>query len=437
MRKILIVGAGIIDKPHAAGITVRSIIDGIDPNLIAGLVWGETGENMQQTKIKLVKLSFGILSPARIFDNSRLKKASHRIKKVETVSSLNSSEEKKHFVYVRRVIRDLRQWIALIPARSKVQIHQSEMEEIRSFSPDVIYTVGESVATLRLAYEVSMALNIPIIIHFMDNWRHSIEWASNPLLKGYQRQLSKYCDMCYSRSTECIAISDRMAEAYEKETGVKHCVIMNSVSTKDFYCPPREGDGTIRFVYAGGLHLGRDKALRTIGECIDQVGEEAGKDIDFTIYTSKDNMELFSGQFSHLKSTHLHIAIPHDQIQNVYQNSDVLVHVESSALYSNEFFKYSVSTKISEYLATGRPILFYGPNNIYLYSFLRNNRLAFTVENKEEVMNSLYDLVQKTDNVFSQNAREYAESHFDISVARQRFYKVLSSVCLPCGSSGK
>ena len=431
MKKILIVGAGIIDKPHAAGITVRSIFDGIDSDLIMGLVWGSTGTRMKATRIQIKKLSYSPLSLARIFDQPKLKQASHQIKKAETWSNLTEKTNYSHFGMCKTMIRNIRQWIALIPSKAKVSIKRDDIHAIRKFAPEVIYTVGESIASLRLAYTISVTLNIPIIIHFMDNWKNSIEWASNPLLRSYQRKLSGYCDLCYSRTTECIAIGDRMAEAYQKETGVRHTVIMNSIDTEKFFCPPREMDGKTHFVYAGGLHLGRDKALRIIGECIERLCIQKEKNADFTIYTAAENIDLFAKEFSHLKRTVFHSAVSHDQIHDVYFHSDVLVHVESSELNNNEFFKYSVSTKISEYLATGRPILFFGPRDIYLFDFLRSNELAYTVSSEEEVAQVIGKMIMGEANKFDQNARKYAQTNFELSVARERFYQVIERVHLP------
>lgn len=429
MKKILFIGAGIIDKPHAAGITVRSIFDGINTSFVMGLVWGEAASKTK-APFELKKLFYSKFSPARFLDNTRLKQTSHKIKKAESTvvrDEMRSNQSSP----VRKMIRNIRQRIALIPAGARVIVKARDLEEIRAFSPQVIYTVGESVATLRLAYQLSEKLEIPIVIHFMDNWKHSIEWASNPLLKRYQKKLSRYCDLCYTRTTECIAIGERMAEAYEKETGVKHRIIMNSVDTQKWFCTPRQDDGMTHFIYAGGLHLGRENALRTIGECIERLNEKGGYRADFSIYTSDNNIDLYSAKFNHLNSTFFRKAIPHDQIHTAYQDSDVLVHVESNALFNNEFFKYSVSTKIPEYMATGRPILFYGPENIYLFGFLRNNQLAYTVKDEEEIESVLMELIIHKENKYSENARNYVAQHFDVSVARQRFYSVIENVHLP------
>lgn len=430
MKRVLIVGAGIIEKQNAAGITLKSIFSEFDSKSLMGLDWGSVEDSANQTLMPIRHLTFSFFSFGRLLTKDCFKKISHRMKKEEAPSAV--SKERTHDPSNWRIfVKRLRQWIALLPASSKVHLSKEDVARIKAFAPQVIYTVGETVTALRLAYVISKKLEIPIVIHFMDNWKHSVEWASNPLLKGYQRRLSKYCDLCCSRSTNCITIGDRMAEIYQQETGIPHSVIMNSVDVSAFSCESRESDGTLRFVYAGGLHLGREQALRAIGECIDCICEETGSQADFSIYTSSENIETHSEQFSHLKNTRICNAVPHEQIIEVYKQSDILVHVESSELESNEFFKYSVSTKISEYLATGRTILFFGPKNISLFGFLAQNKLAYTVSDDHELTEVISAMFNGMKNEFSQNARKYAEKHFDISVARKRFEAVIDSVDLP------
>ena len=430
MKKILFVGSRILNMPHAAGITVRSIFDGIDPEYVLGLEWGEKNEKGKLSSIKTYRLEYKYMSLARIIDNPFFKSASHKIKKIEIPNNSASSKTEKKETS-QTLLQNLRQWIALAPSRSKVMIRKGELNKIKEFSPQVIYTVGETITNLDLSYKLSILLNIPIVIHFMDNWKHSIEWNDNPLLKKYQKNLTQYCNMCYLRSTECIAIGERMAETYESETGIKHGVIMNSIDTQIFYCHSQNDKDVIKFTYAGGLHLGRDNALYTIGEYIESLYMKDSIKVEFDIYTTNDNIYLYKEKFKNLKQTHLIPAVPHDDIIKVYQDSDVLVHVESDELKSNEFFKYSVSTKISEYLATGKTILFYGPKDIYLYDFLYSNCLAYTVSNADEIERTIKSIIYKRDNQYENNAVQYAKTHFDKKVAFSRFVDIIEHASLP------
>ena len=436
MKRVLIVGAGIIDKPNAAGITLKSIFSEFDTNLLMGVEWRQRDKSQSAALIPTRYLSFPMISAARLLSKDCFKRVSQRMKKGEVSPKVDETHTQRKMSW-QIAVKWIRQWIALLSAGSKVNISREDMAAIRAFDPEVIYTVGESVTALDIAYRLSKSFDIPIVIHFMDNWKHSIEWYSNPLLKGYQKRLKRYCDLCYSRSTYCIAIGEQMSKAYEAETGIKHGIIMNSIDTNLFSCEPRAVGEVIHFVYAGGLHLGRDKALQHIGECIERVCTTTGKRAMFSIYTSPENIDLFESEFSHLPNTKLCRAGAHDQICDIYRQSDVLVHVESTDLESNAFFKYSVSTKISEYLATGRPFLFWGPENISLFKLLRDNQLAYTVSNAQEIEETIVELMAGSTNRYSERAKKYAEQHFDISIAGKWFGKIIDTVALPSNIARK
>jgi len=431
MKKILFIGVDILTKANATGITLRSIFKEIEPDNCLGISWGQSQKQLNNIPFKFISLPYKHFSIARILDNDHLRQMSRSIKKADNHTQIKQGKNNnEHFI--SKWIRNIRQWVALLPAKAELLIKDEDINEIRAFSPQVIYTIGETITALNLAYTLSVQLEIPIIIHFMDNWRHAIEWDNNPLLKRYQKKLTEICDLCYSRTTECVAIGERMAEAYEYETGIKHSVIMNSIDTKKYFCLPKQEEGTIHFVYAGGLHLGRDRSLEMIGKCIDRACVHSGFSAALDIFTSMDDIDMFSEQFNSLSNTFLRPAVSHDQIQEVYQNSDILVHVESKELKNNTFFKYSVSTKIPEYLATGRPLLFYGPEDISLFRFLRDNRLAYTVSNEDELQKAVECLLNRKENQYGTNAIKYAKEHFDISVACDQFNRVVDEVRLPC-----
>ena len=430
MKRILIIGADMLNKQHAAGITLSSIFDQIEPQYLMGVAWGTKELDAKPGRIRIRRLDYNFFSIGRLLDNVYLKKISRRIKQAGQTHATN--QDSGHTMSTAfRLLKNIREWIALMPSKAKVKVTVEDLKEIKKFAPDVIYTVGESVAALDLTYRLSRMLEIPIVIHFMDNWKNSIEWASNPFLKSYQKQLTRKCNQCYERSTECIAVSQGMANAYAKETGVKHSVVMNSIDAKTFHLPPKKCEGEVRFVYAGGLHLGRNVALRTIGECIDRLCEETGVKANFSIYTSKENIELYVADFARLKYTFLYPAVPHEEITKVYSQADVLVHAESDSQSNNEFFKYSVSTKMSEYLASGRTVMFWGPDNIYLYDFLKDNGIAYTASNESEAEDLLRMFIKGNYENLADKAYTYATAHFDIHVALQAFCETIDNVALP------
>ncbi|MDO4746489.1 MAG: hypothetical protein Q4B18_08025, partial [Bacillota bacterium] len=62
MKRVLIVGAGIIEKPNAAGITLKSIFSEFDSKSLMGLDWGAAEDSANQTMMPIRHLSFSFFT---------------------------------------------------------------------------------------------------------------------------------------------------------------------------------------------------------------------------------------------------------------------------------------------------------------------------------------------------------------------------------------
>ena len=65
----------------------------------------------------------------------------------------------------------------------------------------------------------------------------------------------------------------------------------------------------------------------------------------------------------------------------------MLVHVESFDNKSRQLTKLSISTKIPEYLATGKPIIAIGPREVASLEYLKDCSLWIT--NKNDIYNKI------------------------------------------------
>jgi hypothetical protein len=69
----------------------------------------------------------------------------------------------------------------------------------------------------------------------------------------------------------------------------------------------------------------------------------------------------------------------------VYEEADILVHAETERLKDDLYAKYSLTTKLPEYLASNRIFIYYGPTGIYLTEYLSSNDLCFVVTDKNRL----------------------------------------------------
>ena len=411
--RVLIVNAQSIYKKNATGITLQSIWSEWDADCLLEIYSDPMVMDESNHKFKSY-----CISPNNVIRLARGRVAQSINSNIKATNTQQRSNNK--------IKSYLRQFAVCELDSLAVKLDESTLEAIRVFQPQAIYTLGASVSILRLVNKLSVQLNIPVIMHFMDNWAEHIQWEDNPLLSLYKSSLKKKMLACIKRCKLVVTISSSMAEAYHEKFQKETLVLMNTVDISRFKGLTSKDTGVIHFVYAGGLHLDRWKALREIALSIQQTN---GKGI-LDIFTSKDNIELYRSGFETLPVA-FYEAVPHERIDEVYQKADVLVHTEIESENLKGFFKYSISTKIPEYLATGKPILFYGPRDMKLFEYLLQNQVALTAGTKEELYECVKRLMSEENfTEMCENAQCLAEKNQCASKNQKELHDAIETVVL-------
>ena len=411
--RVLIVNAQSIYKKNATGITLQSIWSEWDADCLLEIYSDPMVMDESNHKFKSY-----CISPNNVIRLARGRVAQSINSNIKATNTQQRSNNK--------IKSYLRQFAVCELDSLAVKLDESTLEAIRFFQPQAIYTLGASVSILRLVNKLSVQLNIPVIMHFMDNWAEHIQWEDNPLLSLYKSSLKKKMLACIKRCKLVVTISSSMAEAYHEKFQKETLVLMNTVDISRFKGLTSKDTGVIHFVYAGGLHLDRWKALREIALSIQQTN---GKGI-LDIFTSKDNIELYRSGFETLPVA-FYEAVPHERIDEVYQKADVLVHTEIESENLKGFFKYSISTKIPEYLATGNPILFYGPRDMKLFEYLLQNQVALTAGTKEELYECVKRLMSEENfTEMCENAQCLAEKNHCASKNQKELHDAIETVVL-------
>jgi len=78
--------------------------------------------------------------------------------------------------------------------------------------------------------------------------------------------------------------------------------------------------------------------------------------------------------------------VPPEGVPAVQRDADVLVHVEAFDRASRRYTHYSISTKIPEYMAAGRPILAYGPAEAASLKYILKSQCGLAVSERSASM---------------------------------------------------
>ncbi|MDT0530888.1 glycosyl transferase family 1 [Micromonospora sp. DSM 115977] len=261
----------------------------------------------------------------------------------------------------------LRQHMRAMADLSPLVVPQGLRRWARRYRPDVVYSVLGSVRVMRLACGLARTCGVPIVPHFMDDWPSTL-YADGELLGLGRRAVEAGLRKAVLLSRSGLCISGPMADEYRRRYRIPFAAFMNCVDSAAFdgYRERHEAPGSVpvadglEFVYVGGLHLGRWSALARIGSALERTGSPRPP-ARLTVYAPEHDLARYAHAFADVPTVHLARSVDSTEVVPILRRADVLVHVESFEPELARYTRLSLSTKLPQYLAAGRPILGHGP----------------------------------------------------------------------------
>jgi hypothetical protein len=234
--------------------------------------------------------------------------------------------------------------------------------EVKRFRPQVVHSLLGGVRAMRLSLALARYLDVPLVPHFMDDWVDNL--FTHGQLGGYARlQTERVFGQVLERAPVCLTIGEDMRREFEFRLNRPCVTVGNSIDLDDYtragQVPAHRGpDRVMRYV--GGLHLGRDQVLSALAGVLD--GEGFGN--------RRWTLELFVPDHDRGRAGRMAERFPSvvycgslapSEVPGSLVTADALVFLESELPGITSFTRLSVSTKVPQYLASGRPVLVMGP----------------------------------------------------------------------------
>ena len=266
----------------------------------------------------------------------------------------------------------IKSWIDyLLP----VKLPKDQLKQIEEFNPSVIYTQVYSYPMLKFVTKVSKKLSCPIVVHTLDDWM-TTQYKKGIISKLTYLAFMRHFKFVLNNGMTHMVASPKMETFMKAQYGGNYTFVMNCCSFPDYIRKTRLRK--VKIVYTGGLMLERYQALNDIAKCIRALNFQEQR---FELHIYAPNSEINEYREEMDEGIFFHENVNHNEVYSLLTESDILVHVESFNPNVINFTKYSLSTKIPEYLAAGRPIIYFGPGYIGVGEFLKQNKLAKCVEN--------------------------------------------------------
>lgn len=421
--KVLIVGH--IYNHTGIGITLTNLFSKIPKENIAFISINGNFSNQNYHSCFLL----GRKEYSYIFPLNRLRKiADSRIIYPENGDAKKNKNGKKWQLYYR-LLNPFLHRIGVYDDRINYHLSDDLIHWIEDYNPDIIYSALGNYNMCHFFKEIMDYFpRKKYVIHLMDDWLHSQPDHKLFFKERYKNKLDSIFRYILAHSQIKIAISEKMAKEYKELYRDTFIWFHNPVDIKRFYTENYSRKKEKSIVYIGKINKDNYDVINDLILALPDINKQKNCHLD--LYTPTEETYIKS-KLSLNKFVTIHQAVPYANIPAVLGQGDLLFLPLSFKKRSIKYTRLSISTKLSEYMATGRPLLVYAPENIAITEFVRDNACAFIVTKKNEeilVKEVISILTARKEEVKSivNKALEIAREKFDFDRVTFHFSSLLN-----------
>ena len=342
----------------------------------------------------------------------------------------NQEQRTKNKKTIFNLIKRLR-WESFLLLKELAWLHcnwktEKLKEFILDFNPDVIYApCYASPYSLALTRWVKELTGKKVITWSADDTYSLRQFRISPIYWLKRFWTRKHLRKTYPYYDAFFSISEDEAEQMRNVVGQEIKILRKTVPDNLTYIE-RPINKPIKMIYAGGIYLNRWKVLREIGKALKDINKEKVRCV-LDVYTQN---ELSKRQFKALhdgRNIFVHKAVSSLELQKLYSQSDVALHVESFSLRNRLETRLSFSTKIIDCLASGCAVMAIAWEEQTGLKYLMNNDSAICITDKKKITSTIRNLVENEEIIplYAKKAYDLAMENHKKEVVQSELYNSL------------
>lgn len=305
---------------------------------------------------------------------------------------------------------------------------------VNKIKPDVIYTsLGDSVFANFVLSVKERFPEIPIVIHGFDDWTQP---SYNLIFRNnFVKKASALIDKCFDKADLLFTSSDKMNRDFSKRFNKSFQTFTNPVDLslyKDLEESLSACSDTIRILYIGKISTHNASAIKNMSESLANLNQEYSGKILFDIYTQSKTEDIHTYGIKANEFTSIHPPVPNEEVALLIQQHDILFLPISTDENIARFTRYSMSTKMGEYLASERPVLYCGPSDIAMTEFLKDNKCAVVKESdsSDDLTDGIKDILNNPSiaATMAERGKVVASNEFDMVKVTADFTKAILNI---------
>jgi len=314
------------------------------------------------------------------------------------------------------------------------------LPRVREFAPDVIYSyvLQAPAAYWTLPRRLAQALAVPYVTHMMDDWPALHDQHGGLLDRLFWRNVRRWSlRKLFHAASGNIGICPEMCEAFAERYGCSFVPFHNCVEVQRYDGVGKsyaaKADGAFDLVYIGSVRQLKElESLVDLKRAVLALAERV-PGIRLTVHHPRFGEDI--SNFAEFLHAPPHVVsgdyLAPDELPRRLVEADALVVPLGFVGDTLTYLRYSFQTKVPEYLASGTPVLVYGPAASPNTLAARRDGWGLVVDRQEPSLlaSALADLVDKEElrRALGTRGREVAGEFYDAKRVREEFRHFLAS----------
>jgi len=296
-----------------------------------------------------------------------------------------------------------------------------------NFAPELILLqAGDCAFMFQIAAELARKYRIQLVIYNSEGYylkkfdyfrAKGIAHLCYPIFYKY---FCRVFEKTIKQAALSIYICDPLKNDYDLALSLPSATVYTATEMK---VKSMQKDGeTFTVSYLGNLGVGRHEPLIEIAEVLQNISKEYYLDV----YGKIPNNEV-STAFEVCPGIRYKGFVSYEQVIQIMQDSDLLIHAENFNEFYREDLKYAFSTKIADSLASGTCFLVYAPEEMACSRYLSEHKAAYIACNRGELHVTLRSLSENPEmrNKYLSNAALLVEKNHNAERNAKQFQEYL------------
>jgi glycosyltransferase involved in cell wall biosynthesis len=310
----------------------------------------------------------------------------------------------------------------------RLKITHDFKEWVTTFDPDIIYSQLSTLELIRFVTEIHEQFNKPVALHIMDDWPNAIH-APELFFSYWNKVIDREFRKLLDKSSILMSICDSMSEEYKIRYNKEFIPFHNPIDIGN-WLPFSKNDWTLKnkftILYAGRIGRGIKNSIHDLSRAVNNFSK-GNDNIVFEILTNNfAEIEKLVELNNHVKWLK---PIEYTELPRKFSSADLLILPEDFDSASIEFLKYSIQTKVPEYMISGTPIMVYADKRTALAKYAIKDGWAYLVaENNEALLTRALEEIYSNITLrkkLAEIAKNVAVKNEDGKIVRENFRKKL------------